>query len=260
MSNSMKKIILATILLCTSFACAQFGQPKAKIDKNDYYYHSRTGFYFTTGLTFGHTSLHHSRVYEEYSGESQDDKDYTGWHTPYTEVRIGGYYEDLASIYGAIGIGWGSGDYKYTHNYRSSRKDSDPIESSSKASASDFNILLGLGAEFYPVRNKESVLYGLFLGFGGGYTIEGVTYEEEHDDDYRYKKNTGTQGYHRFFARAEAGYDWWFSKRWRLGASFNYTFGINSDDHDEKSQYMSSYKDEESISSHTFGLTLRIAR
>ena len=237
--NDMIKIILATALILATFTFAQFGQTSktGSVDKNDYYYHPHTGLYFTTNLTFGYASLN---SHHEESGWDDDETwntSFTGWWTPYIETRLGGYYSDVAAFYGAIGFGCGIGEYE-------------------KIDASSTKMLFGLGGEFYPFQNKESALYGIFFGIFFGAAIEGVEVGKATvllDE----KRSDKKENFHNIFGRIEAGYDWWFSTRWRAGVAFNYSYGrfVNN----ENGRFYESYKDREVISNHNFGLTIRIA-
>ena len=241
----MKSKILASVLLLVAFAFAQFGQERPKTDKTDYYYHARTGMYFSTSFTFAYTSLSLHYEKDSWYGEESGDKTFKGWLVPYHEVRLGGYYNEVAAIYGALGIGFGKGDFQRIENL----KDGD--ERGPKLEATSLKFLLGLGADIYPFQDKESALYNLYFGLCGGFAFEGAEITSENT----FKQSDAN--FHNFVARAEIGYDFWFSSRWRFGTSVNYTFGgnINNNERDSRSDY----KDREGIANHTIGLTLRIA-
>lgn len=243
----MRVKIFAIVLLVASFAFAQFGQAKQKTDKTDYYYHAHDGIYFTTGFTFGYESLNNHYEKSSWMGEINEENSFKGWLTPLIEVRLGGYYANIASIYGAFGFGLGKGDLEY-----SSYSKDDDDKDTEKASATSLRMYLGLGADFYPFQDKESPLYGLFFGLCGGFAFEGAEITTKHEF------HSSDENFHHFFGRIEAGYDWWFSTRWRAGASFNYTFGGFISNEDDNSTYIHQ-KDRESTTTHTIGLTIRIA-
>ena len=113
--------------------------------------------------------------------------------------------------------------------------------------------LLGLGAEIYPFQDKESNLYGLYLGLCVGGAVQKV---QEHKKgnyliDYTYYfNNPSIDSFSNTFARIEVGYDYWFNRRWKTGFVFSYAFGkYDSDDDDNLI-----------TTSHNFDFTIRIAR
>lgn len=240
----MVKKIIVTALVLAAISFAQFGQNSEArpIDKNDYYYHPHTGLYFTTNIGFGYASMnsHHE------TNRDTTNSSFSGWWTPSIEVRLGGYYVDISAFYAAIGFECGTGKYEKTN----------PLGTSKEIDASSTRMFFGFGGEFYPIRNKESALYGMFFGFFFGAALEGLDIGTSSiwiDE----KQSDVTKGFHNIFGRVEAGYDWWFSIRWRAGIAFNYSYGrfINS----ENGRYNSSYIDREVISNHNLGLTIRIA-
>ncbi len=206
-------------------------------DKNKTIEHIRKGFYFSAGYTFGHVTLN-----DHYEDDDWDpDQTYNGWLVCYFDVRLGAHIANIISIYGTLGIGVGTGDYE--HEYKG-----DPIEDD----VTSIKGVAGVGFVLNPFRNEESPLYGLFFGLCGGVQAEGVEYNYKGATEigiiYHTDPNIAEHdNFHNFFGRIEAGYEWWISKRWRLGTAFNYTFG----GYDDGSW--------ESITSHTFGLTIRLA-
>ena len=148
---------------------------------------------------------------------------------PYEETRLGGSINNILSIYGLIGVGSAMGTYEY---------ENDDL----KTDANSIRFVLGLGLDFYPIQDKESPIYGLFVGFSSGLLLDVAFYES---------KSTNDDGFINVFYRLEVGRDWWFSKRWCVGVALNYTFGTMSlgDDDDVLDNYRN----------HTFGLSVRIA-
>ena len=194
--------------------------------------HVYRGLYFSAEVAFGYTSLNYS--VNNRSGKS--DQKFSGLSFPYAEIRFGHYFANIVSVYGALGIGIGTGKYEGPYP----KRDEDKID------AVSFRGLLGLGAEVYPFQDKESALYGIFFGIFFGAAIEGVDVGKATIllDEKRSDKKVG---YHNIFGRIEAGYDWWFSTRWRAGVAFNYSYGKIDDDW-------------ETNTNHSFNFTIRIAR
>lgn len=252
MKKSMFTKIIAATLLFASFTFAQLDQTgneaKSAASKTDYYYHAHDGIYFSTGFTFAYESL--SKHYENNGWSTTDvqDNSFKGWIPPLIEARLGAYYLNVAGIYGTFAIGLGTGDIE------SSGPDRDDEEGwKEKASATTMRMIFGLGSDFYPFQDKESLLYGLFFGLCGGFAFEAA----EITTEYHFQNSDET--FHNIFGRIEAGYDWWFCTRWRVGASFNYTFGGFMHTESPNYDYSGSRKEEQTTTSHTFGLTLRIA-
>ncbi|WP_297946566.1 hypothetical protein [uncultured Fibrobacter sp.] len=252
MKKSIYTRIIAATLLFASFTFAQLDQTgnetKSTVDKTDYYYHAHDGIYFATVFTFAYESLSKHYERENWGDEGTDDISFKGWIPPLIEARLGAYYLNVAGIYGTFAFGLGTGDIEDTY-----RNKEDDYERTEEASATTMRMLLGLGADFYPLQDKESLLYGLFFGLCGGFAFEAA----EITSEYHFQNSDET--FHNFFGRVEAGYDWWFCTRWRVGASFNYTFGGFMHTESPNNDYSGSRKEEQTTTSHTFGLAIRIA-
>ena len=236
----MKTKILAIVLLFASFTFAQLSQAndtkKQTIDKTDF--HARSGLYFSTGLTFGYEFLN-NRAIEDYDEYHSTQKFlFDAWLIPFIEVRLGGYISNSVSFYGSFGIGFEKGVFEDSLHTDTGGWDK-------TTSATSMRMHFGLGAEFYPFKNKENPLSGLFFGLCNGLALEYVTFPP----DFLYSSST----FDNIFTRIETGYEWWFSTHWRIGVTINYTFGgfIETDP--------GFYDDATLITkSHTFGLTIRL--
>ena len=197
--------------------------------------HVYRGLYFSAGIAFGYTSLNYS--VNNKSGKS--DQKFSGLSFPYAEIRFGHYFANIVSVYGALGIGIGTGKYEGPY----------PKQDEDKIDAVSFRGLLGLGAEVYPFQDKESALYGLYLGLCVGGAAEraqddnerfGYTYRSA-DPDLEIFDNT--------FIRFEVGYSFWIDNRWRVGPAFSYSFGKYDSDDD----------DNVVTTTHNFNLAIKIA-
>ena len=164
---------------------------------------------------------------------------FSGLSFPYAEIRFGHYFANIVSVYGALGIGIGTGEYEA----------SSQTQDKAKIDAVSFRGLLGLGAEVYPFQDKESALYGLYLGLCVGGAVEraqddnerfGYTYRSA-DPDLEIFDNT--------FIRFEVGYSFWIDNRWRVGPAFSYSFG----------KYDSNDDDNVVTTTHNFNLAIKIA-
>ena len=227
---------------------------KAKRAKNkkqqriDNLYHTRSGLYFSSEFSIGYTSLSTS---EDYQRDENSVSKFNGLAFPYFEARLGYHFTNAVTTYGAIGIGLGIGTFEST-----SREFKRKFDDKAKIDAVGIRGILGLGAEFYPFQDKESALNGMFFGLCFGVAAENV--QEDKDDDeaqgysYGYSYHSSNESLEHFdnvFARAEVGYDFWISSRWRIGAAFSYTFG----------KYDSDDEDNIVSTSHNFSLAFRIA-
>ena len=197
--------------------------------------HIYRGLYFSAEVAFGYTSLNYS--VNNKSGKS--DQKFSGLSFPYAEVRFGHYFANIVSVYSALGIGIGTGEYEA----------SSQTQDKAKIDAVSFRGLLGLGAEVYPFQDKESALYGLYLGLCVGGAVEraqddnerfGYTYRSA-DPDLEIFDNT--------FIRFEVGYSFWIDNRWRVGPAFSYSFGKYDSDDD----------DNVVTTTHNFNLAIKIA-
>ena len=233
----------------TEYSAQRFDQNP---EERDPYWHAHRGFYFAPSLTAAYTTLKHTETYrskkEEYTADA--------FMFPYLEIRLGGSIAGVASIYGAVGLGTGTGTLKrnvkessssYYDYYDYSYYDDDDFYN--KVDVTMLRLLFGAGVDFYPIQDKENPMYGLFAGLTVGIMIDGAFYKRSNDRD-----DTVDHDYINYAFRFEVGKDWWFSRRWSVGIAFNYTLGkYSEDDHD----YYDSDKDE--YSGHTFGLTVRLA-
>jgi len=213
-------------------------------DKKDLYTHARRGFYFSPSLSFIY--LNDSHI-DSYRSKKVEHKAYG--YMPYAEVRLGGSIANIASVFGALGLGYGSGSYELKGNdyYDKFKVDADLLK-----------FFFGVGANFYPIQDKENPAYGLLLGLTIGIGVDGAFYKYHGSYDYDYDDYdySGDRAFVNYMFRFEAGKDWWFSRRWSFGISFSYTYGTYTGDPDSDSRYKNEGKDE--FSSHTFGFSVRL--
>ena len=144
-------------------------------DKKDLYTHIHRGFYFSTSLTFAYMDDTHTET-SRYDSDNEKENAY-GYLHPYAEIRLGGSIANVASIFGAIGVGTGSGSYELHGNDRYDKY---------KVDATLLKLLFGVGAEFYPIQDKENPAYGMFLGLTIGLGIDGAFYDtyDSYYNDY----------------------------------------------------------------------------
>ena len=235
----MKKTITTLLLIAASiFAQNQIGQaqnyqalPASSylIEQPDLYYHQHRGFYFSNGLSIAYTYLRHH--YGFTTSKNMEDSKINGYLLPYEEIRLGASIANLISIYGALGVGTGSGHYEYVSDYAQDTTLNEKIDCDERL----LKFLFGGGAEFYPIRDKLNPVYGIFIGLTIGLSIDMAL---DHNDFVYY------------FARFEVGKDWWFSRRWSYGVALNYTAGDATSEYDNERD---TYKN------HAIGLTLRLS-
>ena len=197
----------------------------------------RRGFYFSAGLSVGYTSSNNTEGDDGYHGKSVQK--FSGQSFPFFETRFGIYIAKIVSVYVALGLGLESGNYEGSIYDRDDKAKVDAISQRGIA---------GLGAEFYPFQDKESALYGLYLGLCVGGAGERVQ-ADEGDHTFR-SEDRDLDGFATTFARIEIGYDFWLGKRWRIGPAFSYTFGKYDTDDD----------DSLITKSHNISLGIRFAR
>ena len=197
--------------------------------------HVYRGLYFSAEVAFGYTSLNYS--VNNKSGKS--DQKFSGLSFPYAEIRFGHYFANIVSVYGALGIGIGTGKYEGPYP----KRDEDKID------AVSFRGLLGLGAEVYPFQDKESALYGLYLGLCVGGAVERAQ-EDNERFGYTYRSaDPDLEIFDNTFIRFEVGYSFWIDNRWRVGPAFSYSFGKYDSDDD----------DNVVTTTHNFNLAIKIA-
>lgn len=212
---------------------AQYSEHKTNLSNHVY-----RGLYFSAGIAFGYTSLNLSQ------NDWRKNKivyKFSGLSIPYAEARLGRYFANIVSVYGALGIGVGSGEYSGPYP----KRDKDKIDAISVRG------LLGLGAEFYPFQDKESALYGLYLGLCIGGAAERA--QEDDNDSFGIVYSSSKEDLEIFdntFVRFEIGYDFWIDNRWRIGPAFSYSFGKYDSDDDDNIV----------TTSHNFHLAIKIAR
>ena len=197
--------------------------------------HVYRGLYFSAEVAFGYTSLNYS--VNNKSGKS--DQKFSGLSFPYAEIRFGHYFANIVSVYGALGIGIGTGEYEA----------SSQTQDKAKIDAVSFRGLLGLGAEVYPFQDKESALYGLYLGLCVGGAVERAQ-EDNERFGYTYRSaDPDLEIFDNTFIRFEVGYSFWIDNRWRVGPAFSYSFG----------KYDSDDELNDITTSHNFNLAIKIA-
>ena len=210
---------------------AQYSEHKTNLSNHVY-----RGLYFSAGIAFGYTSLNYSA--NDRNGKSVQK--FSGLSFPYAEVRLGRYFANIVSVYGALGIGIGTGKYEGPYP----KRDEDKID------AVSFRGLLGLGAEVYPFQDKESALYGLYLGLCVGGAVERAQDDNERFG-YAYRSaDPDLEIFDNTFIRFEVGYSFWIDNRWRVGPAFSYSFGKYDSDDDDNIV----------TTSHNFHLAIKIAR
>ena len=197
--------------------------------------HVYLGCYFSAEVAFGYTSLNYS--VNTWSGKSVQK--FSGLSFPYAEIRFGHYFANIVSVYSALGIGIGTGKYEGPYP----KRDEDKID------AVSFRGLLGLGAEVYPFQDKESALYGLYLGLCVGGAVERAQ-EDNERFGYTYRSaDPDLEIFDNTFIRFEVGYSFWIDNRWRVGPAFSYSFGKYDSDDD----------DNVVTTTHNFNLAIKIA-
>ena len=197
----------------------------------------RQGFFFSIGLSVGYTSSNNTEGDDGYHGKNVNK--FSGLSIPFIETRFGIYIAKIVSVYVALGLGLESGNYEGTIHDRDYKARVDALSQRGIA---------GLGAEFYPFQDKESALYGLYLGLCVGGAGERVQ-ADEGDHTFR-SEERDLDGFTTTFARIEMGYDFRLGKRWRIGPAFSYTFGKYDTDDD----------DSLITKSHNISLGIRFAR
>ena len=197
----------------------------------------RQGFFFSAGLSVSYTSSNNTEGDDGYHGKNVNK--FSGLSIPFIETRFGIYIAKIVSVYVALGLGLESGNYEGTIHDRVYKARVDAIS---------LRGIAGLGAEFYPFQDKESTLYGLYLGLCVGGASERVQ-ADEGDHTFR-SEERDLDGFATTFARIEIGYDFRLGKRWRIGPAFSYTFGKYDTDDD----------DSLITKSHNISLGIRFAR
>lgn len=249
------------------YSVQTYAPNKKYTDRQELYTHTRRGFYFANSLTFGYLYLRYSDADANYNGEYDiEDAKYKGFMMPYYEMRLGASIANWFSIYGGFGVGYGTGTLEYLEDRPSSYNDSHEYF---KIDAKNLRIAFLCGGELYPIHDKESSMYGFFVGIGFGFSIDGAFYEEtEYRTSSYYGNYTETyessKTFVNTFVRFEVGKDWWFSRRWSFGVAANYTLGgLDDSSTSNNGTYYSEYdyynsKDRTSFALHSFGLTLRL--
>ena len=250
----MKKIIAALLLIAT---CAL-----AQVDSNeDRYFHAHRGFYFSINSGAFYTYVRHTLHDATYNGLEKSTGSFTGFLN-YDEIRLGGSIANKASIFAAIGFGYGSGTF--SEDMECAECSNDKEGSFEEDDNEDIRFLFGIGGEFYPIQDQGSPIYGLFFGLTAGLVLDIISFTD-HSYNTVYEDELTNTTYGNFVIRFEVGKDWWIGRRWSFGVALNYTYGSFSDEFGNESTYGDSYEekfyleDEESFTNHTFGLTLRLS-
>lgn len=241
----MKKIF-ATLLLIASCAFAQY-ETQSSTETNS---HVRRGFYFNTNLGFIYTSTK-STTTDTYKSYTYTETNKFSGLIPHDEIRLGASIANFVSIYVTGGFSYGTGSYEDEQKNTGSKQQEYSFEEA-ESHNEDYRILLGVGGEFYPIKDAESSIYGLFIGISTGLVMDNV-FHTDHSFDSFYDDETICTAIGNIFFRFEVGKDWWFSRRWSFGVALNYTIGMMDEDYS-----YSDYTEEISESSHTFGLAVRL--
>ena len=230
-------------------ATCSFAQSGSEIDKNGEVSQIRKGFYFSAGLTFGYSYYrdHYALGYDE-KWEDFENYTYDAFEL-YGEARFGHYFSGVFSVYGLLGIGVGPASLEIEKDYHRHSKEERKYE------ASFIRLATGAGVEYYPVKDPESLGYGLFVGVAFGIALESVHYDPKQGKRtfLAYGGDLDNETMPSVFARIEVGKDWKISDRWMLGVALNYTIGdfdLEGNNRDYKYD----------IRTHLVGLTLRFTR
>ena len=240
----MKRIIASLLFV----ASCVFAQDINKSPDTDPKFHSHRGLYFSNSLAFSYIYTRHLYVEdtEDYYTKYNDIFNGSGL---YNEIRLGGSIANIVSIYAATGFGYHSGTFEEEKEEREINKEKIDSKDINDDDAKEFRVLLGLGAEFYPIHRTSSPLYGLFFGLSSGVVMDVVR--------YTYNKKKGrhaTDTLIDMFGAFEIGKEWWISRRWSVGTSLFYNFGAyNEKDEEERN---ATYKD--SFAVHSIGISFRI--
>ena len=246
----MKKIF-STILLV---ALCAFTQLNAATN-DDPGSHVRRGFYFSIGTGLIFTSLDQEYNDKMSEGVETTTSSYSGLFS-YDELRLGASIANLVSIYATCGFGYNNGSMPSSYEEEVEPVNKDKPKSRFEESDNvDFRLLFGIGGEFYPIQNKASSLYGLFVGLSLGEMVDIVIYTD-HDYDKIYKDETDSRGFASLFFRVEAGKEWWFSRNWSFGVALSFAYGSSDGEVDDDDS--SKYVDTESDSGVTVGLMVRL--
>lgn len=244
----MNRIILS-LLLITSCAFAQYETQKYVPPV-----HEHKGLYFSANPGLAYTNEGRDVKYDD--GDDIESKKFSGI-LPFVELRIGRSFVNMASFYGALGLGLGDGTFKGEEITNENGNEISKVTVKDDDDGS-FRFSLGGGVEIYPIQNKESPMYGIFVGANAGFVIDLINVTA-YDSRQVYKDSSMIIDIINLFGKFDIGKEWWFTNRWSLGFALNYTFGRL---YDEQKWY--NYRKEKntvdiiSHKSHTFGLMFRV--
>lgn len=232
----MKRAI-AILLLIAASIFAQDGTGTS----SDTSAHFRNGLYFSTGLTLGYTYFRSS-----FSTDIGYSETYTSrGFIPYADIRLGRSFANTFAIYGLVGFGVGTSTLEYQYNPydRPKRKKGEEYDG-----ATFIRMALGTGLEYHTAK----IANGSFVGIALGVALEGVEGSPNGPSEYHSYEvsESEKETMFSFFARLEAGKDWWIGRHWTFGTALSYTIGTfdyeTGSDHD-------TYE----VSSHLVGIALR---
>ena len=217
----MKKIIALLALCVAGLACAQTVPSIGKSTPREH-----RGFYSNMSFGFAYNWYDNSRedIYNEKKNRDLDRYEFGGFSFPMSEFKFGVAIENLVAFHFDINIGFFSGTLDYfNEKYGTICADDGTcaefrrFEEESESESSDahgFRTYLGFGTTFYPFRDINSPLNGLFVGGSIGYTLfftlsNGINEE-----------NCGNGG---VGFELEIGKDWWVSDHISIGFGLGYS-------------------------------------
>lgn len=219
----MKKVIAFLVLCAVSFVCAQsspsLGTPAPR---------EHRGFYNSTSIGFAYNWFNNSlNDLHKYGNEFDRDIDffeYNGFSFSLIEFKFGYALGNIVALHTVFNMGffWGSMDY-YNEEYRFVCNDEDVcletrdeknIKDPTSGTGYNFRMYLGFGSTFYPIQDKNSPLYGLFVGSSFGYTLFVAISPGIGGPD-----NTGNGG---IGFQVEVGKEWWMNDHFSIGVGLGF--------------------------------------
>ena len=208
----MKNKLIAILILCAAaFACAQ---SVPTIGKFVPYEHR--GFYNSTsfGVTYNWFENSRDDVDKYYNRQKHeiDYYEYDGWSFSLGEFKFGVALANLVAFHTTFNIGFFAGQLdSYEEEYQDScglygcLRTSDVFRDTVTADAYGFRTFFGVGATFYPFRDRNSPMNGFFVGASFGYTLFVTVGDRE---------NTGNGG---IGFELELGKEWWINEHYSIG-------------------------------------------
>lgn len=176
------------------------------------------GFHFATTLGFDFLSMKNEATDDDddYNKNNYKDKSYyNAYAFPNLDFRFGAGFANLFIVHYTVGFTSYVGES--SRNLMSGKTATEKIKDKN---TTIFDFKFAVGTTFYPFRNINSSLNGLFFGIGAAI--------DDFSINHNVKIVNGSNEFSTLALNVELGKDWWISDLWSAGLGLSASYSIYS--------------------------------